>query len=282
MLRLGAHMSIAGGLEKAFEKAAQVGSDAVQIFTANQRQWKGRIVSDEEAALFRASQAETGISPVVCHNSYLINLASPKDDLWEKSIDAMRLELERCERLAIPLVVTHPGAHTGSGREAGIERIVEALDRLHVDMPGSPVKILLETTAGQGTTLGGVFEDLAVILNSVAQPERLGVCFDTCHLFVAGYDCRDADSYAETMARFDEVVGIGQIRAFHFNDSKGELGSHRDRHDYIGQGFIGVEGFRSFMNDARLDGLPALLETDKSDDLHEDREAIELLRSLRA
>jgi deoxyribonuclease-4 len=275
-------MSIAGGLEKAFERAAQVDSDAVQIFTANQRQWKGRIVTDEEAQLFKARQAETGIAPVVSHNSYLINLATPKDDLWEKSIDAMRLELERCELLGIPLVVTHPGAHTGSGREAGIARIIEALDRLHVDSPGFNVKTLLETTAGQGTTLGGTFEDLAEILNGVAQPERLGVCFDTCHVFVAGYDCRDADTYGATMARFDEIVGIEQIRAFHFNDSQGELGSHRDRHDHIGVGFLGVETFRSFMTDSRFDAVPALLETDKSDDLHEDREALELLRSLQA
>ena len=280
MLRLGAHMSVAGGLEKAFERAAQVDSDAVQIFTSNQRQWKGREVTAEMVELFKEAQASSGIQPVVTHNSYLINMASPKDDLWEKSIAAQELELERCESLGIPYVVAHPGAHTGSGREAGIERIVQALDRIHADLPGYQVITLLETTAGQGTTLGAEFEDLAEIINSVAQPERLGVCFDTCHIFVAGYDCRDPESYAETMGRFDEIVGLGALKAFHFNDSKGELGSNRDRHDYIGQGEIGVEGFRNFMNDARLAGLPALLETDKSEDLHEDREAIELLRSL--
>lgn len=273
-------MSIAGGLEKAFDRAAEVDSDAVQIFTANQRQWKGRAISDEEAELFKARQVETGICPVVSHNSYLINLASPKDDLWEKSIDAMRLELERCELLGIPLVVTHPGAHTGSGRGAGIERIAQALDRLHTDLPGYNVVTLLETTAGQGTTLGSEFEDLAEIISRVAEPERLGVCYDTCHTFVAGYDCRTPEAYAETMARFDEIVGLESIRAFHFNDTEMELGSKRDRHHYIGQGQIGAEGFRNFMNDARFEGLPALLETDKSDDLHEDREAIELLRSL--
>jgi deoxyribonuclease-4 len=232
------------------------------------------------AELFQATQAATSIQPVVSHNSYLVNLASPKDDLWEKSIAAQKLELERCERLRIPYVVSHPGAHTGSGREAGIERIVQALDRIHADLPDYAVVTLLETTAGQGTTIGGEFEDLAAILTRVAQPERVGVCFDTCHIFVAGYDCRDAVSYGETMGRFDEIVGLAAIKAFHFNDSKGVLGSHLDRHHYIGQGEIGVEGFRSFMNDQRLAGLPALLETDKSDDLHEDREAIELLRSL--
>lgn len=280
MLRLGAHMSIAGGLEKAFERAKLVESDAVQIFTANQRQWKGRVISPEEAELFQDTQNECGIEPVVSHNSYLVNMASPKDDLWEKSIDAQRGELERCELLGIPYLVAHPGAHTGSGRDAGLQRIIAALDRLHEDLPGYEVVTLLETTAGQGTSIGGAFEDLADIMKGVASPERVGVCFDTCHAFVAGYDCRDEASYQETMAQFDEIVGISSIKAFHFNDSKGELGSHRDRHEYIGQGEIGPEGFRNFMNDVRLEGLPALLETDKSDDLHEDREAIELLRSL--
>lgn len=280
MLRLGAHMSVAGGLEKAFDRAAQVDSDAVQIFTSNQRQWKGREVTAEMAELFQETQAASGIEPVVSHNSYLINMASPKDDLWEKSIQAQIKELERCEMLGIPFAVAHPGAHTGSGREAGIERIVQALDRIHADLPGYNVVTLLETTAGQGTTIGGEFEDLAAIISRVAEPERLGVCFDTCHIFVAGYDCRDRESYAETMERFDEIVGLDAIKAFHFNDSQGELGSHRDRHHYIGQGEIGVEGFRNFMNDERIAGRPALLETDKSDDLHEDREAIELLRSL--
>lgn len=280
MLRLGAHMSVAGGLEKAFDRAAQVDSDAVQIFTSNQRQWKGREVTAEMVELFRATQAESGIEPVVSHNSYLINLASPKDDLWEKSIAGHEQELERCEALGIPYVVAHPGAHTGSGREEGIARIVAALDTIHTDLPGYNVVTLLETTAGQGTTIGGDFQDLAEILTQVAAPERVGVCLDTCHIFVAGYDIRDAASYDETMSAFDEIVGVETLRAMHFNDSKGELGSNRDRHDHIGQGEIGVEGFRNFMNDKRLAGLSALLETDKSDDLHEDREALELLRSL--
>ena len=280
MLRLGAHMSVAGGLEKAFERAKQVDSDAVQIFTSNQRQWKGRVVTPEMAELFQETQSLLDIWPVVSHNSYLINLASPKEDLWQKSIAAQEQELERCEALGIPYVVAHPGAHTGSGREAGIERIVDALNTIHTDLPGYDVVTLLETTAGQGTTIGGEFKDLAEILNQVSQPERVGVCLDTCHIFVAGYDIRSESSYEETMSGFDEIVGISALKALHFNDSKGELGSHRDRHEHVGQGEIGADGFRGFMNDERLQGLPALLETDKSDDLHEDREAIELLRSL--
>jgi deoxyribonuclease-4 len=273
-------MSIAGGLEKAFERAASVDSDAVQIFTANQRQWRGRVIRPEEVEAFCSEQKRTRIRPVVAHNSYLVNMATPKDELWEKSIAAQRQELERCEGLGIPLVVAHPGAHTGAGRDEGIRRIVAALDRLHADLPGYGVVTLLETTAGQGTTIGDRFEDLAEIIAGVMQPERLGVCFDTCHTFVAGYDCRTPEAYAETMTKFDEVIGIGRIGAFHFNDSQGELGCKRDRHNYIGQGEIGPEGFRNFMNDERLRGTPALLETDKSDDMHEDREALELLRSL--
>lgn len=280
MLRLGAHMSIAGGLDKALDRAVEVGSDAVQIFTANQRQWKGREISDEEVRTFKARQRETGIWPVVSHNSYLINLASPKDDLWEKSIAAQRAEMERCERLGIPYIVAHPGAHTGSGRDAGIQRIIAAFDRLHSDLPGYQVMTLLETTAGQGTTIGGQFEDLMEILDGVKETDRLGVCLDTCHTFVAGYDCRSADTYGEFMTVFDQLLGIERIKALHFNDSKGAFESKRDRHDYIGHGEIGIEGFRNFMNDERLCGIAGLLETDKSEDLHEDREAIELLRSL--
>lgn len=280
MLRLGAHMSIAGGLHNAFERAQQVDSDAVQIFTKNQRQWNAKPIADEDAELFRERQKETGIHPVVAHNSYLVNMASPKDDLWEKSVVAQRDELERCELLGVPYLVSHPGAHTGSGREAGIKQIIKALDRLHEELPGYNVMTLLETTAGQGTSIGGSFEDIAELIAGVAHPERLGVCMDTCHIFVAGYDCRTPDTYAETMQKFNEIIGLDKLLAIHLNDSKGELGSNRDRHDYIGHGEIGVQGFRNFMNDQRLKDLPGLLETDKSEDLHEDREAIELLRSL--
>lgn len=280
MLRLGAHMSVAGGLEKAFEHAVKVDSDAVQIFTKNQRQWKAKPLEEGQIETFKRAQQETGIHPVVAHNSYLINLASPKDDLWEKSIAGQREELERCEALGIPYLVAHPGAHTGSGVEAGIERIIIALNRLHSELPGFKVKTLLETTAGQGTTLGATFEELSQMLNGVDAPERLGICFDTCHTFVAGYDSRTPEAYAETMNAFDELIGLDQIGAFHFNDAQGELGCKRDRHALIGQGTIGVDGFRSFMNDRRIEGNAALLETEKGDDLAEDREAIELLRSL--
>lgn len=279
MLKLGAHMSIAGGFNKAVERAHSVESEALQIFTKNQNQWKAREMVDDEIARFTECCTSCSIDPVVAHDSYLINLASPKDDLWEKSIDAFRIELERCERLGIPFLVTHPGAHTGSGADAGIHRVIEALDRVHQELPGYRVRTLLETTAGQGSTLGATFEELAAIMAGVKEPERLGVCFDTCHVFVAGYDLRTPETYQETMSRFNESVGLKHLKVFHFNDALKELGSKRDRHAQIGKGYIGASGFWNIMNDERFAGRPALLETEKGDDLAEDREAITLLRS---
>jgi deoxyribonuclease IV len=280
MLKLGAHMSIAGGFDKAVQRAHSVESEALQIFTKNQNQWKARVIVDDEVTLFKQICLDCTIDHVVAHDSYLINLASPKDDLWEKSIAAFREELERCELLSIPFLVTHPGAHTGSGTEAGVARVIEALDRIHVDLPGYQVKTLLETTAGQGSTLGANFEELAQIMAGVHERERVGVCFDTCHTFVAGYEIRTPDAYAETMRQFDVVIGLQHLHALHLNDALKGFGSRRDRHAHIGAGFIGAAGFWSFMNDERLAGIPALLETEKGDDLAEDREAILLLRSL--
>jgi deoxyribonuclease-4 len=280
MLKLGAHMSIAGGFDKAVQRAHSVESDALQIFTKNQKQWKAKPILDEEVIVFRQHCLDCVIDPVVAHDSYLINLASPNDEGWEKSIDAFRIELERCEQLGIPFLVTHPGAHTGSGTEAGIARVIAALDRIHADLPGYKVRTLLETTAGQGTTLGSTFEELAALIDGVAASERLGVCFDTCHTFVAGYDIRTPEAYAATMGQFDDLIGLDRIETFHFNDAITEFGSKRDRHAHIGAGFIGAEGFRNFMNDSRFAGKPALLETEKGEDLAEDREAIILLRSL--
>lgn len=280
MLYLGAHMSVAGGLHNAIKDAVASDSDSVQIFTKNQRQWKAKPTADEDAALFKQKFIEAGLRQVISHNSYLINMASPKDDLWEKSIAAQKNELERAQQLDVPFVVAHPGSHVGSGRETGLDRIVDALNRIHAELPGLETITLLETTAGQGTNLGSTFEDLSYILERVAAPERLGVCFDTCHVFAAGYDIRTPETYAATLDEFDRVIGLDQIRAFHFNDSKFDLGLKKDRHELIGKGFIGVEGFRNFMNDARFDGKSAYLETEKGDNLEEDIAAIKLLRSL--
>jgi deoxyribonuclease IV len=279
-LKLGAHMSIAGGFDKAVQRAHSVDSEALQVFTKNQNQWKARVIVDDEVVLFKQICTDCSIEHVVAHDSYLINLASPKDDLWEKSIDAFREELERCELLGIPYLVTHPGAHTGAGTDVGIARVIEALNRIHADLPGYEVRTLLETTAGQGSTLGATFDELSRIIAGVSETERVGVCFDTCHTFVAGYDLRTPEAYSETMMAFDEIIGLDRLMAIHLNDALKEFGSKRDRHAHIGKGFIGPGGFWNLMNDSRLAGIPALLETEKGDDLAEDREAITLLRSM--
>ncbi|MBX6753027.1 MAG: deoxyribonuclease IV [Thermorudis peleae] len=276
----GAHESIAGGIDKAIERALQVGCDALQVFTKSSNQWKARPLSDAEVEAFQRRWQESGLRIVVAHDSYLINLASPDDALWEKSIAAFREELERCERLGIPYLVTHPGAYGTSSLEEGIRRIAEALNRVHAELPGYRVVTLLETTAGQGTTIGARFEELAAITERIREPERIAYCFDTCHVFAAGYELTTPDGYAQTMAEFDNVLGLDRLRVFHLNDSKRERGSRVDRHEHIGKGKIGLEGFRQLVNDPRFQHHPALLETEKSQDLHEDRENLQVLRSL--
>lgn len=276
----GAHMSIGGGVSKAFARGEQVGCEAMQIFSKSDRQWVAKPIPPEEVALFRAEQARTGIGPVVVHDSYLINLAAPADELWEKSIAAFAEELQRCELLNIGFIVTHPGAHTGSGEEAGLRREADALNRLFEAGVGGDTVVLLETTAGQGTTLGNRFEHLAQLFELVPHPKRLGVCVDTCHLFAAGYDLRTPETYAATVAEFDRLIGVSQIRCFHLNDSQKDLGSRVDRHSHIGQGFIGLEGFRLLVNDPRFHQLPMIIETPKGDDMAEDIENLTLLRSL--
>lgn len=276
----GAHMSISGGLAKAFARGQQVGCEAMQIFTKSERQWAAKPIAPEDAAAFRAEQARTGIGPVVVHDSYLINLAAPGDELWAKSTAAFAHELERCAQLAIPYLVTHPGAHTGSGEAAGLEREAAALNRLFAEGVGGDTVVLLETTAGQGSALGNRFEHLARLFELVPYPARLGVCLDTCHVFAAGYDIRTPEAYAATFAEFDRLVGLQQIRCFHLNDSQKDLGSRVDRHAGIGQGCIGLEAFRLLVNDRRFAAVPKIIETPKGDDMAEDVENLALLRSL--
>jgi deoxyribonuclease IV len=279
-MRFGAHMSIAGGCDKAFDRAETAGCDSLQVFTKNSNQWNAKPLDEEMLESWCTRERETGIWPVVAHDSYLINLASPKEDLWEKSIEAFGIELQRCDQLGIRYLVTHPGSHTGSGEETGLARVSEALNRIHRDMPNLEVMTLLETTAGQGTNLGACFEHLATITAGVEDKSRVGYCLDTCHIFAAGYDFRTPETYQETMDRFDELLGIDRLFAIHLNDSKHDLGSRRDRHEHIGQGFIGPEGFRQFVNDPRLKDVPGLLETKKGEDLAEDIENLATLRGL--
>jgi len=279
-MKFGAHMSTSGGLYKAFGQGERAGCDTIQIFSKNQQQWRGKPLLDQDIAQFRAEQQRTGFEPLIVHDSYLINLASPKDDLWEKSIAAFADELERCAALGIPYLVTHPGAHTGSGEEVGLQREAAALNRLFDAGTGGDTLVLLETTAGQGSCLGHRFEHLATLIELVEHPERIGVCVDTCHLLAAGYDIRTPEAFAATFAEFDRVVGIKLIKAFHLNDSQKDLGSRIDRHSHIGTGFVGLEGFRAIVNDPRFAEIPMILETPKGDDLAEDIENLAKLRGL--
>jgi deoxyribonuclease-4 len=273
VLKLGAHMSIAGGVSQALDRAASINTNALQVFTKNNRQWQGPPIDQEDVARWQTQLAELDIAPgdVVSHASYLINLATPKDPLWEKSQAAHADELRRAHAYAIPHVVLHPGAHTGSGVDAGIARVSEALNRIHAETPEcGDTLTLLELMAGQGTTLGRSFEELRRIIEGVTDKSRVGICVDTCHAFAAGYDLRTSAGYAATMDEMEAEVGLDALKCWHFNDSKGDLGSHKDRHTHIGQGAIGVEGFRLIMDDPRWAGIPMLLETPKDADMADD------------
>ncbi len=279
---IGAHMSVSGGLELAFERIRRVGGKALQIFTRNQRQWTAKPVSEEEARRFAAAWQEWGEYTIASHDSYLVNLASPKAETVKKSVTTLALELERAEMLGISYVVMHPGAHLGEGVEAGLKRFVANLDEVFDRARnGKKVMILIETTAGQGTSLGAKFEEIAFILRESSHSDRLGVCLDTCHIFAAGYDFRTSETYRQTFADFDEIIGLDRLKFFHLNDSKKELGSRVDRHEHIGQGKIGLAGFRLLLKDPRFRDHPMTLETPKSQDLHEDVENLRVLRELR-
>jgi deoxyribonuclease IV len=275
---IGAHCSTAGGLWTAFDRGEQLGCEAIQLFTKSNRQWRARPLQDLEIERFRQRAEETGILPVA-HASYLINLASPKDDIWRKSVDAYIEEMERCRILGIPYLVLHPGAHTGSGYTAGISRLVEAINEEHARGNDSAT-LLLEITAGTGTTLGAKIAHFRAVLEQVRQPERLGVCFDTCHALAAGWDLRAAESYGTVMEEFDQIIGLERILCFHLNDSRYELGSNRDRHSHIGLGECTLETFRHVLNDPRFDRVPMLLETPKDDDMAQDVVNLKVLRGL--
>jgi deoxyribonuclease-4 len=306
-------MSIAGGVHCAVQRAAQVGCDCVQVFTGSPSQWSvtvaaantkaasrtnrappnssarivhgkwtAKTVSDDEAQQFRQALASTGVGYPISHDSYLINLASPDDELWDRSIAAFVVELARADRLGIPFVVAHPGAHMSATADEGIERIVAALDEAHRRTPNVNTCCLLETTAGQGTCLGHRFEHLGAIIAGVKQPDRLGVCVDTCHVFAAGYPLAPKRDYLATFRALDKAVGLERVQAFHLNDSKRELGSRVDRHEHIGRGKLGLEPFRLLLNDRRFRRTPMYLETAKGMENGEELDAINLrtLRSL--
>jgi deoxyribonuclease-4 len=263
MAILGAHLSIAGGYHKAVEKAHLYGCDCLQVFTKNTTQWRARRITSEEATRFRAALAQSAVSYPIAHASYLINLASPDRTLWRRSIDAFVAELYRAAALGLLCVVLHPGAYTRSSHSRGLRRIIRALDAIHAQTPEVKVRCLLETTAGQGTSIGWRFEHLAAILDGVKDPDRLGICFDTCHVFAAGYPIGTNQDYRATMKALDEIVGLGRIKAFHLNDSRHGLGSRIDRHEHIGHGRLGLAPFRRLLHDRRFHKIPMYLETPK-------------------
>lgn len=277
---LGTHMSIAGGYYKAVEEAARCTCDCVQIFTKNNNQWRAKAIIEGEANQFQDKLRELKISHPLSHASYLINLASPDETLWQKSVEGMVVELERAAQLGIPYVVVHPGSHTTASEEEGIANVARGIDLVHQLRPQIASRVLLEITAGQGTNLGWKFSQLAAILAQVQEADRVGICFDTCHAFAAGYDLSDPAVYQAMWREFDELLGLDRLKAIHLNDSKRELGSRIDRHEHIGQGKIGLAGFRHLLNDRRLSSVPMYLETPKEDPEEEPWDVVNL-RTLR-
>ena len=275
---LGAHMSIAGGLHKAFGHGEKYDCNTIQIFTKSNNQWKAKELTDEDIENYFTEQKRTGIKPVVAHDSYLINLGSPDEELIKKSREAFLIELQRCEKLKIPYLVTHPGSHLKIGEDWGMSRIAESLNWVHERTEGFEVKVALETTAGQGSNLGYKFEQLATMIERTKYSDRLVVCMDTCHIFAAGYDIAIESGYKKTMSEFNRIIGLDRLAAIHVNDSKKELGSRVDRHEHIGKGFIGEDAFKFLMNDKRLSKIPKLLETPKEDEM--DKVNLALLRKL--
>jgi deoxyribonuclease-4 len=259
-IRCGVHVSIAGSIDQAVDRARERNCDTFQIFTRNPRGWKFKKLSPDEATQFRDKLKESAMRPAVAHMPYLPNLSCPKKGIYKKSLRALAVELERCELLSIPYLVTHLGSHLGKGRAIGLERLVEAIDTAFNSSKGKTM-LLLENTAGTKNSMGSSFEDIQEILDHVAEKHRVAVCFDTCHAFAAGYDLRDTESVEKTAAELKRTVDLELLRVVHANDSKGELASGLDRHEHIGMGYIGEEGFRAILHNDAFRRLPLILET---------------------
>jgi deoxyribonuclease-4 len=273
-------MSIAGGVDKAILRGHELGCEVVQIFTRSPRQWRPRVLQDEEIERFHQRKKETGIDHVVAHDCYLINLASPDQQLRRRSLGVFREEIAHCGSLGIRFLVLHPGAHVGGGEAVGLRHIADALDEAEDQARACGVEVLLENTAGQGSALGCAFEQLATVLDLVEDPAWLGACFDTCHAFAAGYELRTREAYEATWDEFQRLIGLERLQVMHLNDAKGDLGSRLDRHQHIGEGSLGLEPFRTLLNDERFQGIPMLLETPKGPGGEKDRENLQVLREL--
>jgi deoxyribonuclease IV len=277
---IGTHVSVAGGLHTAFARATQVGCATMQIFVKNANTWNARPLTDADIASYKTAAAGANVAPVIAHAAYLINLCAISPETLTKSIAGYEDELRRCEAIGVMGLVVHPGAHMGEGEDAGVRKIAESLNTIHSRTKGFSTFTLLEVTAGQGTTVGYKLEHLRDIIGGLDEPSRAGICLDTCHAFAAGYDLRNDDGWGRLMTDIEATVGLDKLKAIHVNDSQKEFGSRRDRHEHIGKGAIGLDGFRFLMNDPRLERIPKVLETDKSEDLHEDVENMDALRSL--
>jgi deoxyribonuclease IV len=276
----GAHTSTSGGVSKAIERAEKLNFTAIQIFTKNNNRWNAKPLEEKEIVTFKTNLINSKIEFVVSHDSYLINLCASNLEILNKSRIAFIDELERCELLGIPYLNFHPGSHTGRGELDGLKVIAESINIAHEKTLNYNVSSMLEITAGQGTTLGYKFEHINKIIEQVEEIDRISVCIDTAHMFAAGYDFRTEEQYYNTMKEFDSIIGLEYLKCFHINDSKKELGSRVDRHEHIGNGFIGLEAFANLINDERLITVPKILETPKSKEQLEDLENLEVLRNL--
>lgn len=272
-------MSIEGGLFRALERGKSIRCRTIQLFTRNNSRWAAKDLSNDEVHSFKKLREAANINPVFAHCSYLINLAAPAE-FYQKSIDALILEVRRAEQLGLDFVVLHPGAHMGRGEEEGLKRITDALNQVLAGTTGARCKIAIENTAGQGSCLGCSFEHLDYILRNVSVPERVGIVLDTCHLFAAGYDIRRKKEYLETFQRLGDLIPLNKIWAFHLNDSKKPLNARIDRHEHIGKGFLGTNAFRLLLHDERFSSVAKVLETPKGKDLAEDVINLNLLRRL--
>jgi len=257
----GAHISIAGGIFKAIERGENLGCDSIQIFTKNQRQWKAKPYNEKDIVRFKENFKKSRIKKVVAHSSYLINLGSPKKESLIKSRESFIDEITRCHLLSVPMIVVHPGSHLGHGEKEGIKIITESMNFIIEKTSHTDVKILLETVAGQGTNIGYRFEHIKEIMDGIENKQRVGVCFDTAHVFEAGYDIRSKESFQKVLEEFDRIIGLDNLLAFHINDSKTPLASRVDRHTNIGDGEIGLEAFRFLVNNKLFSDLPMILET---------------------
>jgi deoxyribonuclease IV len=277
---LGAHMSIGGGVHMAIERACSINCTAMQIFVKNTMQWFARPLARQEIRAFLEHQQRGELLSIFAHANYLINLAATNPQFHANSIRALSEELARADQLGLPFLVLHPGAHLGAGEEAGLEKIIASINCLFRKTPNIRTRIALETTAGQGSSLGHAFEQIACIIDNVREPERIRVCLDTAHVFAAGYDIASEPATRRMFREFDRVIGLDRLAAIHLNDSKTVRGSRVDRHEHIGQGKIGLDAFRFIMRDPRFRKIPKVLETPKGKDLREDVENLKTLRGL--